>query len=280
MVRFLVSAALHHRIVVLVVSLGLLFFSIGAIQRLSVDAFPDVTNVQVQVATVVPGRSPDEVERIATIPIEIAMTGLPGMVEMRSQNEAGLSIITLVFTDDTPVYFARQLVAERLGEVRDRLPEGITPVLGPVSSALSEIYQYTLERPDDGEKPLSREELIHRRTIQDWVVRPLLRSIPGVAEINSVGGFVKQYQVLVDPVKMRYYGVTIGDVHAALARNNENSSGGILPQGPESCSCADWDCCKASKTSVRSSSSSSATRRSTCATWPRFRSAWRSATGR
>lgn len=233
MVRFLVSAALHHRIVVLVVSLGLLFFSIGAIQRLSVDAFPDVTNVQVQVATVVPGRSPDEVERIATIPIEIAMTGLPGMVEMRSQNEAGLSIITLVFTDDTPVYFARQLVAERLGEVRDRVPEGITPVLGPVSSALSEIYQYTLERPDDGEKPFSREELIHRRTIQDWVVRPLLRSIPGVAEINSVGGFVKQYQVLVDPVKMRYYGVTIGDVHAALARNNENSSGGILPQGPE-----------------------------------------------
>ena len=152
---------------------------------------------------------------------------------MRSQNEPGLSIITLVFTDDTPVYFARQLVSERLDEVRTRLPEGVNPVLGPVSTALSEVYQYTLEKPGDGERPLTKEELMERRTIQDWVVRPLLRSVSGVAEINSTGGYVRQYQVLVDPVKMRYYGVTIGDVHRALSRNNENTSGGILPQGPE-----------------------------------------------
>ncbi len=184
-------------------------------------------------ATEVPGRSPDEVERIVTIPVEISMTGLPGMTEMRSQNEPGLSIVTLVFTDDTPIYFARQLVAERLGDVRDRMPEGITPVLGPVSTALSEVYQYTLENPHDGERALTKEELVERRTIQDWVARPLLRSITGVAEINSTGGYVKQYQVLVDPIRMRYYQVSIHDVIEALGRNNANSSGGILPQGPE-----------------------------------------------
>lgn len=233
MLNRLVEGALNQRVVVVVLALIGLAFGVEATRLLSVDAFPDVTNVQVQVATVVPGRSPDEVERLVMIPVEIGMTGLPGLTEMRSQNEPGLSIVTLVFTDDTPVYFARQLVSERLAEVRDRLPQGLTPVLGPVSSALSEVYQYTLEKPDDGERVLSKEELMERRTIQDWVVRPLLRSIPGVAEINSTGGYVKQYQVLVDPIRMRYYGVTIQDVLAALARNNANSSGGMLLQGPE-----------------------------------------------
>lgn len=233
MVGSLVQAALQQRVVLIVVVLIGLAFGIEATRRLSVDAFPDVTNVQVQVATEVPGRSPDEVERIVTVPVEIAMTGLPGMTELRSQNSAGLSIVTLVFSDDTPVYFARQLVGERMGDLRGRLPEGITPVLGPVSTALSEVYQYTLDHPGDGKRALTKAELTERRTIQDWVVRPLLRSIPGVTEINSTGGYVKQYQIIVDPVKMRYYKVTIRDVHQALARSNSNSSGGILPQGPE-----------------------------------------------
>jgi len=233
MLASLVASALKQRLVMVVLAAIALVFGLDATRKLSVDAFPDVTSIQVQVATEVPGRSPDEVERIVTIPVEIGMTGLPGLTEMRSQNEPGLSIVTLVFTDDTPLYFARQLVAERLGDVRSRVPEGITPVLGPVSTALSEVYQYTLESPHDGEQPLSKEELVERRTIQDWVARPLLRSIPGVAEINSTGGYVKQYQVLVDPIRMRYYGVTINDVIEALSRNNANSSGGILPQGPE-----------------------------------------------
>jgi cobalt-zinc-cadmium resistance protein CzcA len=228
-----VQSALKHRIIVVVIALIALAAGINATMKLSIDAFPDVTNIQVQVATEVSGRSPDEVERIVTVPVEIGMTGLPGMTEMRSQNEPGLSIITLVFDDKTPQYFARQLVAERLGDVKSHLPEGITPVLGPVSTALSEVYQYTIDHPKDGERSLSKAELMERRTIQDWVARPLLRSIPGVAEINSTGGYVKQYQVLVDPVKMRYYGVTIHDVREALSRNNANASGGILPQGPE-----------------------------------------------
>src|SRR4051812_3081391 len=188
MVDGLVRTALNQRIVVVVLAFIALAFGVDATRKLSVDAFPDVTNIQVQVATEVPGRSPDEVERIVTVPVEIGMTGLPGMTEMRSQNEPGISIITLVFTDDTPQYFARQLVAERLSDVRSRLPDGINPVLGPVSTALSEVYQYTLENPGDGEKALSKDELMERRTMQDWVGRPLLRSIPGVAEINSTGG--------------------------------------------------------------------------------------------
>ena len=229
----LVQSCLNQRLVVVVLACIALAFGIDATLKLSVDAFPDVTNIQVQVATEVPGRSPEEVERLVTIPVEIGMTGLPGLSEMRSHNSPGLSIVTLVFTDTTPVYFARQLVSERMDEVRSRLPEGILPVLGPVSTALSEVYQYTITHPNDGERALTKEELIERRIVQDWVVRPLLRSIPGVAEINSTGGYVKQYQVIVDPIRMRTYGVTIHDVHAALARNNANSSGGMVPQEPE-----------------------------------------------
>lgn len=233
MLEAIVRSSLKQRIVIVVCAVVALGFGIHAAQNLSVDAFPDVTNIQVQVATEVPGRSPDEVERLVTIPVEIGMTGLPGLTELRSQNEPGLSIVTLVFTDDTPQYFARQLVSERMNDVRGNLPPGLNPVLGPVTTALSEVYQYTIERVDDGERPLSKDQLIERRLVQDWVARPLLRSIPGVAEINSIGGYVKQYQVLVDPFKMNYYDVTIQDVHQALSRNNDNSSGGILPMGPE-----------------------------------------------
>ena len=229
----LVRAALRQRLIVVVIALALLAFGLQAARRLSVDAFPDVTNVQVQIATEAPGRSPEEVERFVTVPLEIAMTGLPGLTELRSLNKPGLSLITLVFTDATNVYFARQLVMERLLEVGANLPQGVTPVLGPVSTALGEVYQYTLERPDDGKRALTKDELLERRTVQDWVVRPLLRSIPGVAEINSTGGYVKQYQVLVDPNRLRYYRVSINDVYQALARNNANSGGGVLRQGAE-----------------------------------------------
>jgi cobalt-zinc-cadmium resistance protein CzcA len=233
MIENLIRQALAQRLVVAVVALMLLAFGLDAARKLSLDAFPDVTNVQVQIATEAPGRSPEEVERFATVPIEIAMTGLPGLEEMRSLNRPGLSLITLVFTDATDVYFARQLVMERLMELGTRLPAGITPVLGPVSSGLGEIYQYTLEGPGDGQRALSEEELTERRTVQDWVVRPLLRSIPGIAEINSQGGYERQYQVLVSPEKLRYHGLTVQQVFEALARNNANAGGGVLPHHAE-----------------------------------------------
>ena len=234
MIDSLIRVALTQRLIVLVLAVILLAFGLNAARKLSVDAFPDVTNVQVQIATEASGRSPEEVERFVTVPLEISMTGLPGLVEMRSLNKPGLSLITLVFTDATNVYFARQLVMERLTETGASLPQGVTPVLGPVSTALGEVYQYTLERSDDGRRALTREELMERRIVQDWVARPLLRSIAGVAEINSTGGYVRQYQVLVNPERLRHYRMSIQEVHQALSRNNANSGGGVLPQGAES----------------------------------------------
>ena len=233
MIEALIRSSLKQRVVLVVMALVLMVFGLNAASRLSVDAFPDVTNVQVQIATDATGRSPEEVERLVTVPIEMAMTGLPGLEEMRSLNKNGLSLITLVFTDATDVYFARQLVMERLIEVGSRLPQGVTPVLGPVSTGLGEVYQYTLDRPDDASRALTREELTERRIAQDWVVRPLLRGIPGVAEINSQGGYVKQYQVQPDPNRLRHYGLTLQEVYTALARNNANSGGGVLPQYAE-----------------------------------------------
>jgi cobalt-zinc-cadmium resistance protein CzcA len=232
-IEAIVRTALNQRIVVAVLALALIGFGVLQLKQLSVDAFPDVTNVQVQVAAEAPGRSPEEVERFVTVPLEIAMTGLPGLVEMRSVNRNSLSQIVLVFTEQTDIYFARQLVLERLIEVGSRMPEGVTPVLGPVSSGLGEVYQYTLELPGDGKRPLTDAELTERRTIQDWVVRPLLRGVPGVAEINSIGGFERQYQVEPDPDRLRHYGLTLKDVYTALALNNANSGGGKLPHYDE-----------------------------------------------
>ena len=233
MIPSLIRSALSQRLVVVVIALALCGFGLREAMRLSVDAFPDVTNIQVQIATEAPGRSPEEIERFITVPLEIAMTGLPGLTEMRSLNRSGLSIITLVFTDKTDVYFARQLVTERLIEVSTRMPDGVVPVLGPVSTGLGEVFQYTIERPDDGKRELTAEELMERRTLQDWVVRPMLRSIPGVAEINSYGGLVKQFQVKIDPGRLRHFNLTMQQVVNSISANNSNASGGILPQGSE-----------------------------------------------
>src|SRR5438270_7635308 len=169
MLRTIVGGALKQRLVIVVIAFCVLFFGLNAARKLSDDAFPDVTNVQVQIATEAPRRSPEEVERFVTVPVEIGMTGLPGMTEMRSLNKPGLSLITLVFEDDRNVYFERQLVMERLAEVREKLPSGVNPILGPVSSALGEVYQYTLDGQNDAERPLTKEQLVERRTIQDWV---------------------------------------------------------------------------------------------------------------
>ena len=233
MIESLIRLALKQRLIVAVIAVVLLAFGINASRQISVDAFPDVTNVQVQIATESAGRSPEEVERSITVPLEIAMTGLPKLTEMRSLNKPGLSLITLVFSDDTDVYFSRQLVMERLLEVGSRMPVGVTPVLGPVSTGLGEVYQYTLERSDDGERALNEQELTERRIAQDWVVRPLLRSIAGVAEINSQGGYEKQYQVLVNPDRLRHYRISIAEVYQSVARNNANSGGGVLPHYAE-----------------------------------------------
>jgi cobalt-zinc-cadmium resistance protein CzcA len=233
MIDNLIKTALNQRILILVLATVITVVGLRAMQQLSVDAFPDVTNIQVQIATAAGGRSPDEVERLVTVPLEVAMAGLPGLEEMRSLNKNGLSLITLIFNDDTDVYFARQLVMERLIEIKQQMPNDVNPVLGPVSTGLGEVYQYTLDRDDDGQRALSIEELQQRREIQDWVVRPLLRGIPGVAEINSQGGYIKQYQVLVNPDRLNHYRISLTEVFNALAQNNANSGGGVLPHFAE-----------------------------------------------
>ena len=233
MIERIVRISLQQRLLVVVFGVVLLVAGLLATKRLSVDAFPDVTNVQVQVAAEAPGKSSEEVERFVTIPIELAMTGLPGLTEMRSLNRNGIAIITLVFTDKTDIYFARQIVTERLIEVASRMPVGITPVLAPPSTGLGEIYQYTLDHPSDRNRELTVDELLERREIQDWILRPMLRSIPGVAEINTQGGYAKEYQVLVNPERLRHYQINIQDVYQALARNNANSGGGQLPNYAE-----------------------------------------------
>lgn len=234
LIESVVRFALNQRMMVLSCALVLSALGVYRLTHLPVDAFPDVTNTQVQIAAEAPGQSPEEVERFITTPLEIAMTGLPGLTEMRSTNRSALSQIVLVFNDHTDLYFARQMVLERLIEARSFLPQGITPVLGPISTGLGEIYQYTLQAPDDDSKgTLSNAELMSRRTLQDWVLRPLLRSITGVADINSMGGLERQFQVEPDPDKLRHYQITLKEVSQALSLNNANSGGGSLVHGQE-----------------------------------------------
>jgi heavy metal efflux system protein len=221
----LISFVTRQRLLVLLLALVVVGLGVAAWKRLPIDAFPDVTNVQVMLLTDAPGLSPLDVERQITFPIEIAMNGLPRVREVRSLSKATFSQVIVVFEDDVDIYFARQLVFERLAGVRERLPEGLEPELGPVSTGLGEIYQYTLRSDKRGPMEL--------RTLQDWVVGLQLKTIPGVNEVNSFGGFVKQYHVLVDPDALLKFGVPLHDVVQAVAANNANAGGSFILKGWE-----------------------------------------------
>ncbi len=228
----LIEGSLRKRALVLVGVAILVGLGAWSVLRLPIDAFPDVTNIQVEVLSTSPGMSPPEVERFVTYPVETAMRGLPRLDQVRSVSKAGLSVVTVVFEDGVDVYFARQLVLERLIEARERVPAGTEIAMGPVSTAMGEIYQYTLTGP----RPAGMDAvdyLTQARTIQDWTLAPLLKSIPGVNEINSFGGYIKQYQVTVDPEKLLAYDLTLGDVGEALRRNNLNVGGNVLERGEQ-----------------------------------------------
>ncbi|HTG15783.1 MAG TPA: CusA/CzcA family heavy metal efflux RND transporter, partial [Blastocatellia bacterium] len=200
-----------------------------SLQRLPIDAVPDVTNVQVQILTAAPSLAPLEIERQITFPVEVAMSGLPGIEGIRSVSKFGLSAVTVVFEESTSIYFARQLVLERLSQARDQIPENIgSPEMGPISTGLGEIYQYELR----GAKG-SSYDATSLRTIQDWNVRRQLLGVPGVTEVNSFGGLVKQYQVRIDPAKLQAYGLGLRDVFEAVARNNANVGGAYIEHGAE-----------------------------------------------
>lgn len=235
MIASLLEFSLRQRI--LIVGLACLCAVAGlfAFQSIPIDAYPDVTNVQVQVLTEAPGLSPVEVERFITYPIELQMNGLPGLTEIRSISKFALSQLTVVFADDVDVYFARQLVLERIMAVRERLPAGLEPVLAPVTTGLGEIYQYYLDGAGTAgaDSALLETTLTHQRTIQDWVLRPLLKTVPGVIDVNGLGGFVKQFQVLVEPDKLRKYGLTLRDIFDAVEKNNANAGGNVLERHAE-----------------------------------------------
>jgi cobalt-zinc-cadmium resistance protein CzcA len=235
MIASLVAFSLRQRLLVLGLACLLAGAGVHAFQSVPIDAFPDVTNIQVQILTDAPGLAPMEVERFITYPIELQMTGLPGLADIRSLSKFALSQVTVVFHDDVDLYFARQLVLERLVGVRDRLPKGIEPVMAPVTTGLGEIYQYYFEgpRPRADDPQAVETELTEQRTIQDWVLRPLLKGVPGVIDVNALGGFVKQYQVLVDPARLRKYNLTLREVYDAVAKNNANAGGNVLERHAE-----------------------------------------------
>ena len=236
MIDRVIQSCLRHRFLVLIGLIGLLAYGTYAAVNLQVDAFPDVTNVQVQVYTTWPGMSPEEVEKQVTFPIEVQLAGLPDMTELRSVSRFGYSLVTVVFADQVDLYFARQLVLERLIAAKEKLPKGADSVLGPIATGLSEIYQYTLEE-ENALPPASPGEettrLMRLRTIQDALVRPLLKTVSGVTDINSFGGYVRQYQVQVDPDKLRKFDLNLKQVFAALAANNANAGGNVLTKGSE-----------------------------------------------
>jgi len=228
MIEHLISFSLKQRLLILICVLLLVGLGVYSFLNLPIDAFPDVTNIQVEVLSSAPGLSPLEVEKFVTYPIEMAMRGLPRLTQLRSISKFGLSVITIVFEDRVDIYFARQLVFERLMEAREKVPEGIGISMGPVATAMGEIYQYTLE----GEMPEGEAEkiqyLTELRTIQDWVLTPMLKSIPGVNEINSFGGYIKQYHVTTDPDKLLKYDLPLDKVADALKENNINVGGNVL----------------------------------------------------
>ena len=233
MLERLMTFSLRNRLIVWLLVVLILGVGAWATSTIPIDAFPDVTNIQVEVVSTAPGLSPLEIEKFVTYPIESSMRGLPGLVLMRSVTKYGISVVTLVFRDDVDVYFARQMVFERLAEVSRRVPDGVETTIGPVATAMGEIYQYTLEGggPREGEDPIAY--LTRLRTVQDWVLTPLLKNVPGVTEVNSFGGYIQQFQVLADPDKLLTYDLSVEDIHQAIRNNNTNVGGNIVDSGSE-----------------------------------------------
>ncbi len=224
MLRQLINFAVSQRAFVLLAFAIMAVVGLRALKDLPIEAFPDVQDVQVQVITQVPGKAPEEVERSVTLPIEREMSGVPRVTQQRSVSITGLSVVTLIFSDGTQDRFARSQVLEKLQGVT--LPPGVTPTLAPLTTAVGEIFRYVIEAP-------ANTPLNEIRAIQDWVVRPALRRVPGVADVTSFGGTVKEIQVNADPILMRRYGVTLNQLADTLATNNDSTGGGILRRGNE-----------------------------------------------
>jgi len=235
MLNQILEFSVRQRMFVIMATLALIGIGVWSAIRLPIDAVPDITNIQVQVNTEVPALAPEEIEKLVTFPIENEMTGIPGLTELRSLSKFGLSQVTLVFKDGTDIYRSRQLVSERLQTVMDELPPGLTPKLAPISTGLSEIFYYVVEyAPDALNKPVTREaQLMELKLIHDFLIKPRLRSTPGLAEVNSSGGYEKQIVIEANPDKLKSVGMSFSEIAASIGENVENAGGSVIQIGGE-----------------------------------------------
>ena len=226
--------SIKQRLFVIVTTIGMAAVGVYNFLILPIDAVPDITNVQVQINTEAPGFTPLEVEQRITFPVETAIAGIPKLSHTRSLSRYGLSQVTAIFEDDTDIYFARQLISTRLQEAKEILPAGTNPTMGPIATGLGEIFMWSVEREDQpsgvDQEPSSLMEL---RAVQDWIIRPQLLNVPGVTEVNSIGGYTKQYHVAPDPEKLIAFGINFREVMEALSKNNANAGAGYIERQGE-----------------------------------------------
>ncbi|MFC5045529.1 CusA/CzcA family heavy metal efflux RND transporter [Aquimarina hainanensis] len=226
MINRLINYSIHNKFVIGLFTLVLIVGGIYSIKNVPLDAVPDITNNQVQIITQAPNLGTEDIEQFITYPVEVAVANLPDVTEIRSISRFGLSVVTVVFSDDMDTYLPRQLVAEKLGEIKSKIPKEIgEPFMGPISTGLGEIYQYTLEVASDFKDQYSVTEL---RTIQDWIIRRQMAMVPGVVEVNAFGGSAKQYEVAINPADLKAIGITINEVYEALENNNQNTGGAYI----------------------------------------------------
>jgi cobalt-zinc-cadmium resistance protein CzcA len=230
MLDSIISFSIRNKLVIGFFTLGIAFWGFNALRHLPIDAVPDITDNQVQVITVAPSQAALDIERLVTYPVEQNVATIPGIHEVRSFSRFGLSIVTIVFEENTDVYWARQQVNERLGEIQSQIPPGVgTPVLAPVTTGLGEIYQYVIHARPGYESKFTSMDL---RTIQDWIVRRQLLGTPGVADVSSFGGLLKQYEIAVNSDKLKSFGLSVSDIFTALERNNQNTGGAYIDKKP------------------------------------------------
>ncbi|THF47976.1 MAG: CusA/CzcA family heavy metal efflux RND transporter, partial [Methylophaga nitratireducenticrescens] len=234
MINLIVRFSVERRWLVLFLTILIAGVGTYNVFRLNIDAVPDITNVQVQINSEAAGYSPLEVEQRITYTVENAMAGLPNLDYTRSLSRYGLSQVTVVFAEGTDIYFARQLISERLQSIGNTLPDGIEPQMGPIATGLGEVFTYSVRAETGSVKadgtPYTAEDL---RTIQDWIIRPQLVKVPGVTEINSIGGFEREYQVAPDPAKLLAYKISLAELNEALSRNNQNVGAGYIERNGE-----------------------------------------------
>ena len=234
MLEKIIYASIRHRWLVMFAVIGFMALGIYNFNRLSIDAVPDITNVQVQINTEAPGYSPLEVEQRVTFPIETVLAGIPKLDYTRSLSRYGLSQVTVVFEDGTDIYFARQLLNERLSQIKSEIPEGLEPIMGPIATGLGEIFSYVVEVKEGAKKPDGNDYTpMDLLTVQDWIIVPQLRNLKGVVEVNSIGGYEKQFHVMPYPERLLSYDLTIHDVMVALENNNDNVGAGYIEKNGE-----------------------------------------------